>query len=145
MNTNSPKRQVALAILHQDRRFLMQLRDNIPTIAHPGYWAFFGGHIEPGETPEVAVKREIIEEINYEMPTVTSFGAFDAPQAVRHVFYAPLTVGLDELELNEGWDLDLWSIEEIQKGERYSKKADSIRPLGKPHQQILLDFIDRHL
>ena len=141
---NSKQRHVALAILHQDGKFLLQLRDNIPTIVHPGYWAFFGGHIEPGETPEVAVKREILEEIGYEMPTVESFGAFETPEVVRHMFYAPLTVEIGDLELHEGWDLDLWTLEEIKQGERYSQKAESIRPLGAPHQQILLDFIDRH-
>ena len=64
----SKKVSVAIAILHQDNKFLMQLRDDIPTIWYPGYWGFFGGHIELGETPEIAVGREVMEEINYEMP-----------------------------------------------------------------------------
>lgn len=39
---------VAIAIIHQDGKYLMQLRDDLPTIAYPGVWGFFGGHIEPG-------------------------------------------------------------------------------------------------
>ncbi len=65
--------QVAIAILYRENRFLMQLRDNDPRIVHPGCWGFFGGHIEPGESPEVAVVREVIEEIGYRMPSVTRF------------------------------------------------------------------------
>lgn len=65
---NQQIHHVAIAILYRDNKFLMQLRDNIPTIVYPGYWAFFGGHIEPGETPEVAVRREVLEEINYTLP-----------------------------------------------------------------------------
>jgi len=57
---------VALAILEQDGRFLMQLRDDIPTILYPGVWGLFGGHLEAGESPEIGLKRELKEEINYE-------------------------------------------------------------------------------
>ncbi|MEO0844721.1 MAG: NUDIX hydrolase, partial [Cyanobacteria bacterium J06643_5] len=95
---------VAIAILYRENKFLMQLRDNIPTIPYPGYWAFFGGHIEPGETPEVAVRREIIEEISYTLPEkIYEFGRYDSEKAVRHVFHAPLEVELDKLVLGEGW------------------------------------------
>ena len=55
--------QVSLAILYQEGRFLFQLRDNIPGIVHPGVWGLFGGHLEPEETPELCLKRELIEEI----------------------------------------------------------------------------------
>ena len=32
---------------------------------YPGHWAFPGGHIEPGETPEQAAVRECVEETGY--------------------------------------------------------------------------------
>jgi len=59
---------------------------------------------------------------------------------IRHVFYAPLTVCVDTLELHEGWDLGLLSITDIERGDRYSARANQVRPLGQPHQKILLDF-----
>ena len=59
--------EVAIAILPCDGKFLMQLRDNIPTILYPGVWGLFGGHLEAGETPEVAVEREILEEIGFQI------------------------------------------------------------------------------
>ncbi|HIK32164.1 MAG TPA: NUDIX hydrolase [Oscillatoriales cyanobacterium M59_W2019_021] len=133
----------AVAILYREALFLMQLRDNIPNIVYPGYWTFFGGHIEPGESPEVAVKREILEEIGYEMPSAELFEIYETSESVRHVFHAPLTVGLENLVLNEGWDMDLWTIDEIKKGERYSKNAGEVRPMGIPHQKILLNFIEK--
>ena len=46
--------EVALAMLHRDDRWLMQLRDEIPGIIAPGCWGLFGGHLDPGETPEQA-------------------------------------------------------------------------------------------
>lgn len=133
---------VALAILVQDGRFLMQLRDNIPGIVYPGCWGLFGGHLEPGETPEVSLKRELVEEISYSPQEVFAFHSYQENEVIRHIFYAPLIVDLAELELKEGWDWGLVTLEEIRAGCRYSQKAGMVREIGKPHQKILLDFID---
>lgn len=136
------KVKVAIAILVQDNQFLLQLRDNIPTIIYPGYWAFFGGHLELGETAEEGVWREIKEEIGYTPPWLKPFNCWEDDRVVRNVFYGPLTVPIEQLELNEGWDLGLWTVKDIHKGAKYSAKANQIRPLGTPHRKILLDFID---
>ncbi|MCE2719661.1 MAG: NUDIX hydrolase [Dolichospermum sp.] len=132
---------VAVAILYRDNKFLMQLRDNIPTIIAPGCWALFGGHIEPGETPEIAVQREVMEEIGYELTAFSQFGIYSDQKAVRYVFQAPLLVPLDQLVLSEGWDLDLLTAEDIQQGEYFSQKAGEVRPLATLPQKIMLDFI----
>ena len=135
--------RVAIAILYQDDRFLMQLRDDDPRIIYPGCWGFFGGHIDPGESPEVAVQRELIEEIGYPMPSVTQFDDYADEKVIRHVFHAPLTVGIADLVLMEGWDLGLLSIEDILRGDCFSDRANQVRPLGTTHRQILLDFIGK--
>ncbi|MBW4479572.1 MAG: NUDIX hydrolase [Tolypothrix brevis GSE-NOS-MK-07-07A] len=136
------QRQVAIAILYQKDKFLMQLRDNIPNISYPGQWALFGGHIEAGETPNIAVKREVLEEIGYNLPpTFAEFGCYPDERAVRHVFYAPLEVEFNQLVLNEGWDMGLLTPEDILQGNCYSAIALEVRPLGIIHQRIMLDFI----
>jgi len=132
--------QVAIAILYQGDRVLMQLRDDIPGIVYPGHWGFFGGHLEPGETPEAALRRELQEEIGHVPSDVTFFGQYPGEFALRHVFQAPLTVGLEHLVLAEGWDMQLLPIAAIQRGEHYSARAGRTCPIGQPHQQILLDF-----
>ena len=137
--------QVAIAILYQENKFLMQLRDNIPTIVYPNHWALFGGHMEPGETPDVTVKREILEEIGYIPSTFSDFGCYLDEKAVRHVFYAPLTVELNQLVLNEGWDMGLLTPEEIRRGSCYSAVAGEVRPLGPMPQRILLDFMNNRI
>lgn len=133
---------VAIAILYRQDQFLLQLRDNIPGIIYPGHWGLFGGHIEPGETPDVAVEREIFEEIGYKLPTLAKFGCYADAKIFRHVYHAPLTVELDQLVLNEGWDMKLLTPQQIRQGEHYSEKAGQVRPLGTPHQRILINFIN---
>lgn len=134
---------VAIAILYRDGKFLMQLRDDIPSIIYPGCWALFGGHIEAGETPEDALKRELLEEISYAPPEASLFGYYSDDRVCRHVYQAPLAVELNQLVLGEGWDMGLLTPEDISRGEGYSEKAGQVRPLGPAHQRILLDFIDR--
>lgn len=140
---NNPQNQVAIAILYRDNKFLMQLRDDIPGIAYPGHWAFFGGHIEPNEAPEDALKRELLEEIGYVPDSPSFFSYYSDNKVLRHVYHAPLTVELNQLILGEGWDMGLLTPEEIRAGECYSEIAGQVRPLGRPHQRILLDFIEK--
>lgn len=131
---------VAIAILHQQNKFLLQLRDDISGIIYPGHWGLFGGHIEPGETPDVAIKRELLEEIGYVPPTLSKFDCYTDTNRVRHVYNALLTVEINQLVLGEGWDMDLLTPEQIKQGEHYSEKAGQVRPLTPPTQRILLDF-----
>jgi 8-oxo-dGTP pyrophosphatase MutT (NUDIX family) len=142
---NKPPILVAMAILFQEGKFLMQLRDDIPGILYPGYWGFFGGHLEPGETPKAGVIREVKEEIGYCLNDAQLFDCYGDTEAYRYIFYAPLQVPLAQLDLQEGWDLGLITPEAIAKGVAYSEKAKQERPLGPIHQTILLDFLNARL
>ena len=133
--------EVAIAILYHQDQYLMQLRDDIPGIAYPGHWGFFGGHCDPGEHPDDAIHRELMEEIGYRTSNIKRFDRYPDPGVIRHVYYAPLTVPLSELKLMEGWDLGLFSPGQIQDSKRYSQKAQGTYPLAYPHQKILLDFM----
>jgi len=49
-------------------RFLLQQRDNLPGIVHPGKIGLFGGHRECGETYLQCIVREVHEELSYFIP-----------------------------------------------------------------------------
>ncbi|URR34399.1 NUDIX hydrolase [Thermosynechococcus sp. HN-54] len=131
---------VALAILYQGDRVLMQLRDDSPHILYAGHWGLFGGHLELGEDPLAAVQREVQEEIGYCPPQLTLFGEYADPQVHRYIFTAPLTCGLADLQLNEGQGMDLVPYESVVAGVHYAQTLGEDRPLGAIHQRILLDF-----
>jgi 8-oxo-dGTP diphosphatase len=52
---------VAAALVDADGRVLLQQRPEGKSL--PGLWEFPGGKIEPGETPEMALVRELEEEL----------------------------------------------------------------------------------
>ena len=137
------KVEVAIAIIHQDGQFLLQLRDDLPHILFPGHWGFFGGHLEPGEDANTGMRRELYEEIGYVPPTITLFERTEDNHIIRHFYQTELSVPVPALELNEGQDLGLCSLEDVQRGYKYASKLGEDRPLGSPHQQALLTFIAR--
>ncbi|MDJ1183999.1 NUDIX hydrolase [Roseofilum casamattae] len=135
---------VALAVLYREDRYLMQLRDDIPGILYPGYWGLFGGHLEPGESPDRGMERELLEEIGYCPPRLEKFGCDTDEGIIRHIYHGRLTVGLEELVLQEGMDMGLLSPEQVRDGRALSLKLDKVRPLGLPHQRIVLGIINAH-
>jgi 8-oxo-dGTP pyrophosphatase MutT (NUDIX family) len=68
-----PQEAAAALIVTPDGRYLMQHRDDKPGIFFPGWWGCFGGALEPGETPEEAIRRELAEELGYRAGHVEHF------------------------------------------------------------------------
>jgi 8-oxo-dGTP diphosphatase len=54
--------QVVAAIIERDGRILVGQRQ--ASQSHPLQWEFPGGKVEPGETPEQALARELEEELD---------------------------------------------------------------------------------
>ncbi len=61
------KRQVAAAVIEKDSRVLIARRRKKDTLG--GKWEFPGGKVEPGETPEKCLERELKEEFDIETKT----------------------------------------------------------------------------
>ena len=58
---------VAVALVDADRRVLIAQRPEGKAMA--GLWEFPGGKVEPGETPEAALIRELEEELGIQTKT----------------------------------------------------------------------------
>ncbi len=123
----APDRTVVVILPFRGRSVLMQLRDAKEGIAFPGQWGFFGGAIEGGETPEMAARRELAEEIGYRPARLISLGRGIIPEVnvLSHAFACPLEVELDQLELTEGMDMAWFSYEDLLHGRRYSDSQAS--------------------
>ncbi len=76
---------VAVALVDADGRILLQQRP--PGKSLSGLWEFPGGKIEPGETPEAALIRELAEELGISVSTACLAPATfaSAPLGDRHL------------------------------------------------------------
>ena len=122
--------EVAIAMIECYGRWLLQLRDDIEGILYPGQWAMFGGHLDPGETPEVALRRELEEEINWAGSDLAPWFELRDEQRIRHFFRGPLAVPFGSLTLLEGQDMVLAELDELLTGSIWSPKCQEKRSLA---------------
>src|SRR5260370_41003324 len=92
MNGARHREMACAGLIETSHRFLLQQRDNIVGILHPGKVGLFGGHREDDETFLDCVVREIHEEISYFVP------------AERFEYLASLMVGGIRAEGSSGRD-----------------------------------------
>jgi len=111
----------AAGVIFRDKegRILLQHRtEDAPT--YPNHWGFFGGHIDKGETPEEAARREIKEELDLELKDLILFKKYnlstDYGARELSIFTALLSVPVEQLrqQQKEGQGLGLFSFEELK-------------------------------
>ncbi|MFI5273382.1 MAG: NUDIX domain-containing protein [Ktedonobacterales bacterium] len=96
-------------VVDRDGRLLLQHRGaDAPT--SPNQWSLPGGHIEPGETPEQAARRELREETGLALGgPLPLFWHAMSPSTSReggltdwHVYYAGTSASQEDIVLGEG-------------------------------------------
>lgn len=111
--------QFVLAVLLVDGRYVMQLRDDKPGIAAPGVWGLFGGSVEVGEEPRVALLREVEEELCIKLNdchflwSVEHRDQFAATTVGYWLFEADITELWGQHRLTEGQCAQHFSFEEL--------------------------------
>jgi 8-oxo-dGTP diphosphatase len=64
---------VAAIIFLPSRRYLLQHREGRASISFPNAWGLFGGARESGEEAEAALRREIMEELEFSVGACSLF------------------------------------------------------------------------
>ena len=128
--------EVSKAIIYHHDNYLLQLRDHTPGIVYAGYWSFFGGAIETGETPWQALQRELTEELEWQPDTgVYLYDWVNPEHPCRiHFFTVSFTGERSALVLHEGQDLDWFNLDEVVHHPRMA-----------PHTMQHLKFANNHL
>jgi 8-oxo-dGTP diphosphatase len=103
--------EIAQALLFdRDCKLLIYLRDNKPTIPFPNHWDLFGGHVEAGETPEMALCREVKEELGVVLKSWQLFRRYeclagDVYPNTKFIYSAHIDRASKDLTLYEGQKL----------------------------------------
>lgn len=85
-----------LCYLKRDGQTLMLHRTKKPNDTHAGKWTGLGGKLEPGETPEACVSREVREECGLELQAPQFRGVLTFPAfAHGEDWYVFVFVGRD--------------------------------------------------
>ncbi len=133
---NQLMQKVASLILENPKgEILLYLRDNNPAIPFPHHWDLFGGHVEEGESPEEALKRELQEELGLDVKNHTFFKEYvvtteDLKPNRKFVYVAPIAMDGDQITLHEG-----------ERTQFFSPKEISTLKLASIHKQILTDYL----
>ncbi len=117
-------------------RVLLQLRDDKPDILFPNYWGFFGGTIEPTESAEQALIREIAEELGFYPEHRHKLGRYrveDQDGLISHAYVFPLTALPEQLVLREGQDMALATLDDVLRKRLYSRKRGAYYPVVPTH------------
>lgn len=95
--------EVAVGVLIQpDGQFLLTSRP--PGKVYEGYWEFPGGKLEPAESVEQALRRELLEEIGLAVGAVHPWKVelVDYPHALVRLNFCKVFDWTGELQMHEG-------------------------------------------
>ncbi|ACL76686.1 radical SAM protein [Ruminiclostridium cellulolyticum] len=113
--------KIGTAIIIEDSqgKLLLHHRDCNPKIKYPGTWVLFGGGKEFGETPEQAIRRELMEELNLDISNFIFYGNYhyndEEEEHLQFVYHMKMDLDISRVNLNEGAGLGYFSRDEINK------------------------------
>lgn len=97
----------------------------------PNMFGFFGGGAEGNENPKEALKREIMEELNFNAESAVHFRKYEFDSSVKDIFFLEVENDFEnKVEVLEG-DYGKWFGEEDTKNEPKLIEHDKL---------VLLDF-----
>lgn len=122
MIKTSRLRTVSAFLYNPEGQVIAQLRDNKPGLMFPGRWSTLGGRVEVGETPDEAMRRELIEEIEV-CPPITFWRLFEhgftsggrTYEADIYAYTGAIETPAEDIRLHEGQRLAYLSAEDVDR------------------------------
>ncbi|MBI3032165.1 NUDIX hydrolase [Candidatus Woesearchaeota archaeon] len=116
-------RTIAIIVPYtKEGKVLLQKRHSISKWGEE--WSFWGGGIDPGETKEQAARRELKEELDFDVQNLPYLGGIN--KIMKHIkdlelwyityeiFVTPISGDLSQFHVHEGDGLGLFSLSEAR-------------------------------
>lgn len=107
---------VFVILENKEGEILLLLRDNKSAIGYPNHWTLIGGKVEDGETPEIAVHRELEEETGLKTD-LAFWKRYDRQHPLfivdQYIYVGRVDASLESLVLGEGKALQFFQPAEI--------------------------------
>ncbi|MBU4502204.1 MAG: NUDIX hydrolase [Nanoarchaeota archaeon] len=110
---------VGAIIVNEKNEILLQKKTFDYKFSPGGCWTFFGGEIKGDESPEQTLKREIKEEINYDIKNFYLFkaGRYKFPsgglKGKKYIFVVFFDGDISQISLREGGGFGFFSTSEL--------------------------------
>ena len=103
----------SLLIVNDTDEILLLLRDENPEIPYPNMWDIPGGHVEPNETPEQCIVREMKEEMRLDIEIPHLFLVTEFSDRTEYTFWRRMNLTIEEICLAEGQRLKRFSKSDV--------------------------------
>lgn len=119
-------------IVYNDEGKILLLRRSENDKTFPGMWVIPGGHIDLGEEPETAAKRELYEEAGIEAEKPEQVGEYEDNKV--HIRYFESHVGDKEpvLQQEEQWGYEWVSVDDLQDYPMPMNMCENILKIVRP-------------
>jgi 8-oxo-dGTP diphosphatase len=67
---NPPHKHGVVAVLQDEHGRYLVIKRALTLVRAPGWWCFVGGEVERGESLEVAIVREVLEEVGLDVAAI---------------------------------------------------------------------------
>ena len=137
--------ETVMCYLFNKDEMLMIFRNKKEVDINKGKWIGVGGHIEKGETPDMAMSREFFEETNAHLENFKKVAKvtflFKEDIEIMHVYVSEAYTGEIDYNCNEG-TLDWIKISELDNIPMWEGDKYFIKPIinNEPYFEMLLEY-----
>jgi 8-oxo-dGTP diphosphatase len=122
MSSVNRVRTVSAFLVNREGKVIAQLRDDKPGLVFPACWSTLGGRVERDETPDEAMQRELLEEIEI-CPPMTFWRLFEhryfigerVYDADIYAYIGEINLAIADIRLHEGQRLAFLDRAEIDR------------------------------
>ncbi len=93
---------VSIIFVNDENKVLLSLRDDKPDLPYRNMWDVPGGHVEPDETPEECIVREMKEEMGLDLKDFQLFCKNEFDDRLEYTFWKKQNLEINKINLIEG-------------------------------------------